>query len=52
MGTVVLNHDEEIALRRVHYGIAKASEMDSRDIDRLLAIGLVVRPSDRGGVTG
>jgi hypothetical protein len=49
MGTVVLNHDAEITLRRVHYDIATASEIGSRDIDRLLAIGLVVRPSDRAG---
>ena len=38
-----LSPSEEITLRRVHYGLAKAGEMIARDIDRLLSIGMIVR---------
>ena len=39
----MLSHDEEITLRRVHSGIAKASALVSHNLDRLISIGLVIR---------
>jgi hypothetical protein len=40
---VQLNASEEITLRQVHCGIAKAYDMIARDVDRLTAAGLVVQ---------
>ena len=38
-----LSPSEEITLRRVHYALAKAGDMISRDIDRLVTLGLAVQ---------
>jgi hypothetical protein len=42
-----LSASEEITLRRVDYGIATASEMIARDVERLLEVGLIVRQGPR-----
>jgi len=39
----VLSPSEEISLRRVHLGIAKAKDLLPRDLARLVEVGLVIQ---------